>query len=946
MTAEGRRLRWEPGQGQFFERNRTVQLVIDPATGEIVEANPAACGFYGYTHQQITGLHIWQINMLPPEKVRIAMTRAIEDWSEPLLFPHRLASGELRLVEVHTGPLQVEGRCYLHSLIFDVTGRQRAEAALQRQMTAIESSMDGVAILDTEDRLVFANHAHARIYGYETASDLLGHTWRVLYPEDECERFAREVMPALRRAGRWRGEGVGRRRDGSTFAQELSLSTLPDGGMVCVVRDTTERKAAEQALRASEERYRGILASIEDGYYEADLAGNFTFLNDALGRLLGLSPQAGVGVNHREYADPTNARRMERDFREVFRTGRPVQNAEWEVLRRDGERRTVAASLSLIRGATGQPEGFRGIVRDVSERRRAELALRDSEERFRTLAQTAPCAIVIYREDQFLYANDAALDITGRTREELQQMQFWDLVAPDLRETLRERGLARLRENETPPARYELRILRPDGSARWLDYSVSLINFAGAAAILGTAFDISERKLAEEQIRHLAYHDALTGLPNRLLFRDRLEVAVAQAHRDQRKVAVLFLDLDRFKAINDSLGHSQGDRLLQDVTRRLEGCVREGDTVARLSGDEFTLILPGVEQPLDAAKAAEKILEVLRQPFELKQREVFVTASMGISLYPHDGSDAEALLKNADTAMYRAKEQGRDTYQLYAPAMNARALERLALENNLHRAFLQQELEIFYQPLWDRNGALHGVEALLRWQHQGRFIPPDEFIPVAELTGLIVPIGVWMLREVCLRARAWQRGGHPQLCISINLSARQFQQVDLAAQVRSVLEETGLPPHTLDLEITETSAMQNSELALETLRQVKALGVRLSIDDFGTGYSSLAYLKHLPFDALKIDQAFVQDVASDPRDAAIVSAMIEIAHALGREVVAEGVETEAQRDFLAARGCDRMQGFLFSAALPPHELEALLARTGPAPARPRVPASPLQPSQE
>lgn len=316
---------------------------------------------------------------------------------------------------------------------------------------------------------------------------------------------------------------------------------------------------------------------------------------------------------------------------------------------------------------------------------------------------------------------------------------------------------------------------------------------------------------------------------------------------------------------------------------------------------------------------------MLRQPFELKGREVFVTSSLGISLYPDDGTDAETLTKNADTAMYRAKEEGRDGYQLYAPNMNARALERLALENALRRAFLQQELTLDYQPLVDaKSGRVLAVEALLRWEHEGRQVPPAEFIPVAEVTGLIVPMGRSVLRKACAQTRLWHEHGHPGLRVAVNLSAREFQQPDLARQVREALAESGLPPECLDLEVTETSAMQNSLLATQALGQLKALGVRLSIDDFGIGYSSLAYLKLLPFDTLKIDQSFVRDITSDPDDAAIVSAMIEVAHALGRQVVAEGVESEAQRAFLAERGCDGMQGYLFGRPLRPEQLEAFL----------------------
>ncbi len=433
-------------------------------------------------------------------------------------------------------------------------------------------------------------------------------------------------------------------------------------------------------------------------------------------------------------------------------------------------------------------------------------------------------------------------------------------------------------------------------------------------------------ELAGVEIEHLAYHDALTGLPNRPLFIDRLIVALAQADRSGQNLAVLFLDLDRFKDINDSLGHSVGDALLKAVADRVRRCVREGDTVARLGGDEFTLLIPKVEGVEDAAKVAQKVIETLKIPFMIADRELFVTTSIGMSLYPADGLDPETLLRNADTAMYRAKEQGRDNYQLYAPAMNARALERLALENMLRRALLQNELVLHYQPLIDlRARSVAGVEALIRWQHpELGLLSPAHFISVAEVSGLIIPIGQWVLRTACKQIRTWQKRTGHNVSISVNLSARQFQQPDLVEEIRAALDETGIKPSSLELEITESNAMQNAENTIRLLKELKALGVRIAMDDFGTGYSSLNYLKRFPIDTLKLDKMFVQDIATDKSDAAIVSAVILMAHSLELKVVAEGVETEEQLAFLEAQHCDRIQGYLFSAPLTPDELEAYL----------------------
>jgi diguanylate cyclase (GGDEF)-like protein len=472
--------------------------------------------------------------------------------------------------------------------------------------------------------------------------------------------------------------------------------------------------------------------------------------------------------------------------------------------------------------------------------------------------------------------------------------------------------------NNTPyPNQYELYL----GLINLL--ATSLMGIGMVATLLEDEREAAE--LAALEIEHLAYHDALTGLPNRPLFVDRLIVALAQAHRSGARLAVLFLDLDRFKDINDSLGHTLGDSLLKAVAERIRRCVREGDTIARFGGDEFTLLIPRIDKVEDAAKIAQKIIETLKIPFLIHEHELFVTTSIGVSIYPSDGSDPETLVRNADTAMYRAKEQGRDSYQLYAPAMNARAVERLALENMLRKALSHDELVLYYQPLIEmQTRTICGVEALIRWRHpELGLLLPGHFISVAEVSGLILPIGEWVLRTACRQLRVWQKK-HESLRMSINLSARQFQQPDLLDQVREALRESGIEPWRLELEITESNAMQNAENTIHTLRELKAIGVRIAMDDFGTGYSSLSYLKRFPIDTLKLDATFIDDVTTDPSDAAIVSGVIAMAHSLRLLVVAEGVETHPQLDFLEQQHCDIVQGYLFSTPVPAEEIEMLL----------------------
>jgi diguanylate cyclase (GGDEF)-like protein/PAS domain S-box-containing protein len=826
------------------------------------------------------------------------------------------------------------------------SGAERSEDVRRHLLQAISTAMDGVAFLDEEGRYVFLNDAHVQVYGYGDASELVGRTWKALYLPDEVRRFEEEVFPKLRRDGRWRGEATGRRRNGTLFAQELSLTAIAEGGLVCVVRDVSGFKRAqkvESALYRIAERTRmsddmaTFLAAIHSVIGDVLYAKNFQI---ALYDEAASAIRIPYAVDLKAAPNPSMAPYGKSLVETVLSTGESLlirpgspPPVDWlGVPLKRGEKTfgvLVVQSYSETVRLTEADRDLLGLLsRDVAaaiDRKMALDALRESEERFRTLADTAPCAIFIYQGASIRYANEATASISGYSRDELEGMDFWQMVHPEIREVVRRRGLAR-QKGDPLPSRYEIRIVRKDGEIRWLDYSAGLIELEGTPAVLGTAFDITERKRAEERIRSLAYHDTLTGLPNRLLFADRLAVAVAQAHRQGQKLAVLFLDLDGFKVINDSLGHSLGDRLLEVVAERIQCALREGDTVARLGGDEFTLLLPGVSRAEDAAKVAEKILEALRQPVPIDGRDLYVTGSVGISVYPDDGGDSETLVRNADAAMYRAKDRGRDTYQLYAAAMNATAVERLAIESSLRKALAQEALRLHYQPLLDlATGRVYGVEALLRWERPGHgLVFPDEFIPLAELTGLIIPIGPWVWRTACSQVKQWHQQGHGDLRLAVNLSARQFQQLDVAAQVTRALEETGFPATHLDLEITESYAMQNPESAIQTLRELRAVGLGLSIDDFGVGYSSLSYLKRLPIDTLKIDRSFVRDITTDPDDAAIVTAVIAMARTLKLLVVAEGVETEEQRAFLAARGCDRAQGFLWSRAIPAEECEKLL----------------------
>jgi diguanylate cyclase (GGDEF)-like protein/PAS domain S-box-containing protein len=472
-------------------------------------------------------------------------------------------------------------------------------------------------------------------------------------------------------------------------------------------------------------------------------------------------------------------------------------------------------------------------------------------------------------------------------------------------------------------------LVRRDGSEISIEDSVSPIrNREGqATGAVVVVRDVSAIRAMTEQIAHSAQHDFLTGLPNRLLLNDRLSQAIALASRHKYQVAVLFLDLDGFKHINDSLGHAVGDKLLQSIANRLTECIRAPDTVSRQGGDEFVVLLSEIEQPKDAALTARRLLEALAKSHSVDRRELHVTASIGVSVYPDDGLDAETLIKSADTAMYQAKENRHQSYQFFKPAMNVRAVERQSIEENLRRALEREEFEVHYQPKVNLlTGVISGAEALIRWNHPVRgLVSPAQFIPVAEDCGLILPIGAWILREACRQAQAWVDAGLPAITMAVNVSAVQFQNENFVQDLFAILSETGLDPTLLELELTESALMKRAGLTASILQKVRSRGVQVSIDDFGTGYSSLSYLREFPLDSLKIDQSFIRQISANPGETTIVTAMISMGQSLKLRVVAEGVETKEELAFLQAHNCDEAQGFYFSRPVPAQQFALLFS---------------------
>lgn len=567
-------------------------------------------------------------------------------------------------------------------------------------------------------------------------------------------------------------------------------------------------------------------------------------------------------------------------------------------------------------------------VRAALNQARQRQALADAEFRYRSLFDGVPVGLYQTTPDgQILDANPALLQMLGYPDlSSLQAIKVTDLC-------VHAEGYRRLQElllrRDGKMRGYIAQLRRYDGSVIWAETCSRVVYDASGRVLYheGAIQDITERRTAEARIHYLAHHDDLTGLPNRVMFKQRLDLALAEAARYGKKVALLLLDMDRFKTINDTLGHGVGDGLIKAVAVRLKGCIREIDLVSRLAGDEFAFILPGLVAGEDAARVAQKILDEFAQPFWVSGYQLFISASIGIALYPTDGEGTDTLLKNVDVAMYHAKEQGRSAYQFYAAEMNARAFERLALEHALRHALERNELVLHYQPQMDLNtGRIVAMEALLRWQHpELGMIAPTQFIPIAEETGMIVQIGEWVLRAACVQNKAWQQAGLAAVRMAVNLSVRQLRQPNLVQMIERVLQESGLEPQCLELELTESMLMKNAELTIPALVALGTMGIEISIDDFGTGYSSLGYLKRLPIHALKIDQSFVCDIPADHDDVAIAMAIIAMAHNLGIRVIAEGVETAAQQSFFVDHHCDVVQGFHLSVPLPAAEAARFLS---------------------
>ncbi len=869
----------------------------------------------------------------------IATGQPLEGIEEQVRLGNATLHVATRKVPVFDSDGKVSG---IIGLAFDITPRVEAEQALRESEEKYRATMDSALVgiyLIQHGELRYVNPELARLFGY-TPEEIIDR----LKPDDLVAPAHRAIVNrtlAERKPGElghpYEIKGV--RKDGSTFDLLVFGKGILFRGRpasVGTLLDISVRKRADRALKESEERFRSIFESAAVGMNTISPEGLFLQVNPAFCRLLGYQAEELLKLTVEEVTHPDHREETRRRFEEVRSGGCRAFDYEKRFLRRDGSAVWGQVSTAWICDGRGRPTHAVGMVLDITARKEAQERLLRSEEQVRLLLDSTGEGIYgLDLQGNCTICNPAATRMLGyQDPKELIGRNMHSLIhhtradgAPFSEEQCQigktyKTGDGALVDDEL--------FWRADGSSFPVEYHSYPIRREGELIGAVVSFtDISERRAAEERLRenearleHLAHHDPLTQLPNRLLFQDRLRVAMAEARRAGRQAALMFLDLDRFKNINDSLGHETGDRLLQEVSARLRAAIRESDTVARLGGDEFFIILGQVEDPRHVATVARKLLVELVRPVVVGEYTLQVSGSVGISLYPGDADDPEGLIKCADVAMYRAKEQGRNDFTFYTPDMNARTHEMLLLEGALRQALERQELILHYQPKVElATGRSVGVEALVRWIHPTRgLVPPGDFIPLAEETGLILPIGEWVLRAACTQAASWQRDGGPPVQVAVNISPRQFRQGTLPAAVEEILRESGLPPHCLELEITESLIMNDLESAVATMEELARMGVQLAIDDFGTGYSSLGYLKRFPIHTLKIDRTFVRDVTGDPGAAAIAASVIALAQGMGLEVVAEGVETEEQRHFLIERGCERAQGFLFSRPVPPGEL--------------------------
>ncbi|WP_276489113.1 sensor domain-containing protein [Ectopseudomonas mendocina] len=928
----------------LFRLSPDIMMLVRFDSSEIVEVNQHFTHAFGWHANEIVGHPTHDLNIWVHASQRDQLRQQAPLSSEPIIqeVQLRTRTGEILDGVLSSQYIELQGDRLLFCTFLDTSERKRAENALraseEKFAKAFMHTPDAVAITDRESgRFIEVNRSFERQFGW-SSTEAVGRTSLELgIWADPGDR--QRMLQALHGGHLNNLEVRLFSRDGSVTSNLLFGGEIELDGRTCLVltvRNITEQRAQEQALNESKQRLRLALESADLGTWDWDIPGNRLIASARASQLQGLEPVAFEGTfldffRHVPMADRHNLRQS---YQQLAQEHRNHYQVTYRVQLENGGLRYLESTAKLQFDEAGQPLRMVGTLVDISERVIREQRVIASEEKFAKAFHSSPDAITITERDsaRYIEVNEGFTRLTGYAPDEVLgrtafEMDIW--AFPEERQQLLEQ-LAR----HGQVLHLEMHGKHRNGEVRLVDVSVQPLELDGMPCLLLTARDISELKQAQAQVQHLAYHDALTNLPNRALLMDRLTQQISLLKRHDLRGALLFLDLDHFKHINDSLGHPVGDAVLRLVTARLEASVRLEDTVARLGGDEFVVLLSGLEGKRSEVtrqvrQVAEKLRQLLAEPMLLDGHRLQVTPSIGVALIPDHGNTPADLLKRADIALYRAKDSGRNAIQLFRTTMQEAASARLRLENDLRLALARGEFELHFQPQVDaRDGKVVGAEALLRWQHpQLGPQSPAHFIQVLEESGLIVEVGGWVLAEAChfcsqLLTEGLIDGERFSLCV--NISPRQFRQHDFVERVASSLRDSQLPNAMLKLEITEGIVIQNIDDTVGKMLRLKKHGISFAMDDFGTGYSSLTYLKRLPVDMLKIDQSFVRDATNDPNDAEIIRAIVAMAHSLGLALIAEGVEQQDQLKFLQAQGCHLYQGYLFSKPLPQTAFRDLL----------------------
>jgi len=905
-------------------------VMITDLNGTVVWVNPAFERLTGYTEAEIVGQSTRVLKsgqnprMLYEEMWRTLLEGRV--WHGELI--NRRKDDILYDEEMTITPLRDSSGEVTHFVAVkqDITTRKRTDERLSLLSQAMENTSEFIGLGDTNSKITFANQAWLRALGY-SEQELVGQSFHfILSPNNSADLLGE--IDAKTFEGGWRGECLQRRKDGTDFPVLLSTGRLTNreghfAGVFGIARDITERKAAEQEILFKNILLEAQAETTIDGILAVDEADKIILSNREFAAIWGVPPtmlHAGDDNQLLQYVTNQIANPEQFLERVKYLYDHREEKTKDEIRLKDG--RTLDRYSSPLIDSAAKYCGRIWYFRDITERIKAEERLQLWS---RVLDQSAEGIFVCDPQKRILLVNKAFEKLTGFSADEAvsktprilhsgrQDRAFYADMWKSVSETGTWNG--------------EMWNRRKNGEfyVEWLSISAVYDHKGAVTHYVGIFSDVTVRKQAEERIVHLANYDALTDLPNRVLLMDRLNQLTKAAQRRKSKVAVVFIDLDRFKEVNDSLGHDAGDLLLQTLAKRLSGAVRDEDTVARLGGDEFVVVFQGLHEAREVTLLTQKLLSCLALPVTLNGYELAVTASLGISLYPDDATDGQAMIRNADAAMYQAKGAGRNAFHFYTSDLNDRALEILSMENALRRAIERQEFVLHYQPQINiSSGAVVGAEALIRWNHpELGLVRPGKFISIAEERGLIVPIGSWVIEEATRQVGVWQDAGI-SIPIAVNVSAVQFRQKDFLEQLANSVKKHGITPSRIELELTEGIIMRDAETTIKILEKLHDMGFQLSIDDFGTGFSSLNYLRRFPIDKIKIDQSFVSDVTQGESAKGIVTAVISLAKSLKLRVIAEGVQTKEQLEILRDLRCDEAQGFLFSPALVSGEFEKLV----------------------